>query len=934
MKSPLFFLSISLFTWSFSVFAQKPIWNDIILEEEINLSSLQTDTIGFVWGLSKNGLFQYDGLKLTNKIIRKDETLTYTSICRDKNHNYIIGTSSGEVIQYNPYSNKIINTHYINKLQSPITFMDCEDIDDNCLLLSYGNGLIWNSQSLDTLLTIENILISNEVYSAILKDNKVILATDQGIQIITKQGQNLSSEILNEDNGLGDVIISNIIEHDGKMLASNYDSQIYQIDTSSLSVKTFDLPVRSKINGIKIIQKNQLLIFNNDGIYTLENNSWIKKYPNAGTQEVLDITIDEENNMWVCSSGNKLSKANLQFELIPNTIDKSQAILKINNQFWIGSSEGLYIVEGLNKTKVLDKNITCLKMIEGDILVGTYSFGILILDKKGQIIGSIDGWENNPKQSVLYIYLKEKLLYISSLTGVIKMKWSKNNGLYSTSEYQNLNNQLGPGYIYQILENQGVLYFATDRQGIKILRKDSLQHITHFDNENTHTLGSIYSMTKCDAGRIWFSSSTGYIGYEENGKVYNINNERFIQDPYTSLITSADQKIIMARNYAIDIYDPQSGHYLYFNDISHSTDQELYLNSFTQDDDNIYLAKPKGVLKIEGFQNQKTYPECTINQVMVNLIDVGKKNSFSEDQNNLEFKYSAAWMTDPERITYQYILEGLDDNWRNTRDQRAVYPMLRPGKYVFKIKASVDGRFTHEQTNSFQFNVKQPFYKTWWFISLVLLFVGAAIRKWRNERKKVRLQKEDLNKKRIEAQLISLQTQLNPHFLFNSFNTLIGLIEEDPSKGITFTEKLTDFYRNILEMGKNDLIPLKDEIQLLDTYIHLIKERFGEQLQIDVLFEDIDSFKIPPLTLQLLIENAVKHNVVSSKNPLHIVIKQNGKNVTIKNKKLPKYGNSKGTGIGLENIKKRHTLNNLTPPKIEQSDEYFTVTIYLNNMEE
>ncbi|MCF6356465.1 MAG: histidine kinase [Draconibacterium sp.] len=182
--------------------------------------------------------------------------------------------------------------------------------------------------------------------------------------------------------------------------------------------------------------------------------------------------------------------------------------------------------------------------------------------------------------------------------------------------------------------------------------------------------------------------------------------------------------------------------------------------------------------------------------------------------------------------------------------------------------------------------------------------------------------------------MISLQTQLNPHFLFNSFNTLIGLIEVNPEKGITFTEKLTDFYRNILEVGKNDLILLKEEILLLDTYIHLIRERFGEQLNIVININDIESYKIPPLTLQLLIENAVTHNTVSSKKPLHIEIKQNDKIITVTNEIMPKLGNTRGTGIGLENIKKRHTLNNLKPPTVEKSDTHFIVTIYLNKIEE
>ncbi|MCF6356464.1 MAG: hypothetical protein L3J54_01545 [Draconibacterium sp.] len=125
------------------------------------------------------------------------------------------------------------------------------------------------------------------------------------------------------------------------------------------------------------------------------------------------------------------------------------------------------------------------------------------------------------------------------------------------------------------------------------------------------------------------------------------------------------------------------------------------------------------VMQVRKFQNQKIFPECIINQVIVNLLDVVGRNTFAEDQNNLEFKYSSAWMTDPERITYQYKLEGLEENWRTTRDQSAIYPMLRPGKYIFRIKASVDGKFLNEPEKSFQFTIKKAFYKSWWFVTAI-----------------------------------------------------------------------------------------------------------------------------------------------------------------------------------------------------------------------
>ena len=909
-----------------TISAQNPIWKDIVLEET-NIKALQTDTVGFIWGLSDKGLFKYDGSNLTQKFSVQNDAISLNTFSIDHNHNFLVGTNSGSIIKYNPYTGVTFDIKVIRE-NSPITYLDCNDSNNACLILSYGMGINWTTSNIDTFLTTENLLISNEVYSAVLDQDIAVLATDQGLQILQEKQGEITSKILNQNNGLGDVIITNVIKENGYYWASNFDSQIYKIDVSSYDVSIINLPNRSKINGIKFIKPSLLAVYSDEGILFYENNIWTKKFPIQGSQKVVDISLDEENNLWICDNSTTLARANLGFELLPTMVDKAHAIVDVGNSFWIGSPDGLFIEEDNQKRKILDKIITCLKMINDDVLVGTFSSGIYILNNKGEIIKNIDGWSNNSNQSVLYLHPINDILYISSLTGVIKMQLSKNNGRYTTSNYQDLNELLGPGYVYQILDKGEDLYFATDRQGIKIIRDNTMQHITHFDNGNT--LGSIYSMTKCDADRMWFSSSIGYVGYVFDGEVYNLENERFPQDPYTSLITTSDQKIVMIRNSSIDLYDPVSQHFLYYKDIMQSSEQDLFLNCFTQQENSISLAISNGVVQIGEFKNQKTGPEPLINNVMANLQDVGEKTSFDEDQNNLEFKYSAAWMTDPERVVYQYKLEGLEESWRTTRDESAIYPMLRSGKYTFRLKCSLDGMFAQSNEKSYAFTIKQKFYKSWWFILLMILLIGGVIRKWRYEKKKVRLQKESLNKKRIEAQLISLQTQLNPHFLFNSFNTLIGLIEEDPSKGITFTEKLTDFYRDILTIGKNDLIPLNDELKLLNTYIHLIKERFGDQLIIELNIDDPYSYHIPPLTLQLLIENAVKHNVVSSKKPLIVSLLQSKSTIIVKNKICPKYGDSTGTGIGLNNIRKRHTLNNLRPPHIEQNDTYFIVTIYLN----
>ena len=182
--------------------------------------------------------------------------------------------------------------------------------------------------------------------------------------------------------------------------------------------------------------------------------------------------------------------------------------------------------------------------------------------------------------------------------------------------------------------------------------------------------------------------------------------------------------------------------------------------------------------------------------------------------------------------------------------------------------------------------------------------------------------------KQIETKLINLKAQLNPHFLFNSFNTLSGLIEIDPDRGISYIENITDFYRYILDLGDKILIPLSKEMELVTLYEQLLKERFGDGFAVSVSLTN-NAVLIPPMTIQMLIENAIKHNQLSKKRPLNVSINQNEQYIIITNNKAPKNMTVPGTGLGLRNIQDRYRLLGFDDVIIKDSKTTFSV--YLPN---
>ena len=159
----------------------------------------------------------------------------------------------------------------------------------------------------------------------------------------------------------------------------------------------------------------------------------------------------------------------------------------------------------------------------------------------------------------------------------------------------------------------------------------------------------------------------------------------------------------------------------------------------------------------------------------------------------------------------------------------------------------------------------------------------------------------------LSFQYESLKNQVNPHFLFNSLNVLTSLIPKDPDLSIAFVKKLSDVYRYVLDNQNKEVVQLNEELQFLRSFIFLQKIRFQDQLQVTIDLPEHSDILVPPLSLQMLIENAIKHNEISKENPLEITLHlENEEYLVIRNNLQMKNKPVESSGIGLENIKARY----------------------------
>lgn len=189
---------------------------------------------------------------------------------------------------------------------------------------------------------------------------------------------------------------------------------------------------------------------------------------------------------------------------------------------------------------------------------------------------------------------------------------------------------------------------------------------------------------------------------------------------------------------------------------------------------------------------------------------------------------------------------------------------------------------------------------------------------------------ESLKRESLDAQLDALKTQVNPHFLFNNLNTLASVIPEDPAKAVAFVQQLSKLYRHILEVKDETSIPLREELDVLRAYVFLLKTRFGDNLEVNIKVPDEKlEQKIAPLSLQILMENAIKHNIVTSSRPLNIeVFTQNG-SLLVSNNLQVKNQLNESTGIGLENIRNRYRLLGNRNVEVTNNGNSFTVSVPL-----
>ncbi len=924
------------------------------------INTLYKNSEGLVYAGTTVGLLSFDGLNFRNVPFSKAaNTDTVTAVFQDNQEQLWVGFRNGRLARKMNNRLEYFEPEEGTPRSSITSFL--QDRQNNIWFSTNDEGIYYFANKHLYLIDTADGMSDTHIHAMVLAENgDVLAATDQGINCCSVSGSKKTVKVIGPKNGLPDYYVTCIIPAGKDRFWIGLQEKgfcLYDHTTGQITVPAAATDWKyGQINSLLWLQNRLWIATDENGLLYQPGFSLTVNPANMGEQvqgKINNLAVDNEGNIWMSTANELICTAGEKLELLP-LYDKAlyetihSVMSDYQNNIWVSTNGGVleYLsVNGSYNSKRFrigelnnKSDITSLYQDpHHNIWIGTMGSGIFILDP---VSGQYRNLTENPllkNASILSITGNGNTVCAGGLEGVAMIfelhEYNKHiSERYSFTNYNNITN-IGNNYIYYILkDSRGRIWFGTDGKGITVLDKGKF---THYGMESGLKDDHIFSFAEDKNGDIWFNTDNAGI-YRFNGSSFiNYNSANGISDLRISTIkTDRLGNVIIVNKKGFDVLHPQTGTICYYNN-KQGIPEEINTDVGTVAQDtsgNILFSTAQGIVKYTPVNNTLNYPKTIIETVQLFLQDIDryKPGSFRYDENSITFNFTGVYYTDPDQIRYQYKLEGLDSAWILTRDRKISFLQLQPGKYTFHVRSSLNDDFTTADEATYSFVIETPLWKRWWFIILTVLVIAGLIYLYIRSREKQLKKMQLLQQEKIQFQFQVLRNQVNPHFLFNSFNTLISAIEENPKAAVDYVEQLSGFFRNIVNYRDKDVITLEEEINMVQTYFYLQQKRYGESLKLDIRIttEAKRNTYIPPLTLQLLLENAIKHNAISKETPLLVKLYMEQDKWLIMNNNInPKLSQEASSGMGLQNIINRYNLLSHEPVRIDNNGIEFNVTL-------
>lgn len=922
-----------------------------------------SDSRGFLWFGTRNGLYRYDGKNLLSFKNNPFDSTSLSdniivSISEDK-YGYIWSITSLSILnKLNPKTGKFIRYKldkndllmYKIKRNLPISYYDVSIFNDslsnlwlitNCILKQFDyeqNKFIKfdpKNSKIDSLLD-HYIFLDYEISS----DGYLYLITAMTTSYYEKEKPYylLSINLRNNQYSITNICTSEFIRFNGKdssdlyLISFGRKNKQFIYNTLSKEIKELKLNIDKQweLKGFKLLPyyyNNQLFIKvfhpkaninkalkSYSGIYYLKDSNFTYNKNNQITHYYFDKVIflsqlGKSVNLFINDDllWERTNEGVIKINTKTNKIFSSRNVSKDNkslsnkyvrsiwvdnfNSIYIGTDNGLNLYDTMqqNWKRIYSTNHSFRKFkniinviyqdYDGKILLGTYK-GILYYDIPTKTLKDykvINHKANDDRQESIWSILRDKNRNLWIGTASALFKYNKENQL--VDYYDTKNSSLSNNKIWSLYQDKrDNIWIGTDYGLNRYLpdKNDFEVYLPRENDKNSICGVMIWSITEDNSNNLWFGVYGGGISkydYKHNNFNSLTSAQGLPNETIVSIIFDNDNNLWLGTSNGLIKYNQQKktfseyisneefqGNFYSFHSASKTLKGELIFGS----SQGISLFNPQNLnfnTKIPKIVVSKLFIKDSLASI---LIEDNDTINLKWDFGYLTFHISSLDFTNPKLNQYAYKIEGVNDKWILLGNQNILtFSDLEPGNYIIKLESSNNNDVWNEEGIKVYLNIFPPFWKTNWFkitvYSTIILVIIFAFYYFNKQRKK----QEATKRKIISLKLLAVQSQLNPHFIFNCLNSILNLIlHRDNDKAIEYLNKFARLLRKVLENSREIMIPLDEAIKQMRIYLDLELLRFKNQFNYSISLDsniDCNEILIPILLLQTYIENSIKH---------------------------------------------------------------------------
>jgi ligand-binding sensor domain-containing protein len=953
--------------------------------------ALSQDSRGFMWFSSRAGLNRFDGYSVKSySYIAGDSTSLPTSLSRamspDSSGGFLVGLEDG-MLEYNANTDRFTP---VKALEGTWVF-HIEPINKTTVFISTRKGLVkYNPVTKKAYFYKDGPVdvLKGRVFSFERKENFLFFIGNGGVYRL-----NTTTEQINKINIPfieGMPLMAMTIDHKKNywlmlgdkeaVVKVSPDLQQYEVyseffESGKNTIGNFTSMISDKKGRVWITTQLDGLLFYNERLNKFERilHDPLKVWT-PSTNLHSSAYCDKDGVMWIAGNNgvNYFNPDRNLFHIIPvfnKDVDiRNRRVARIatedkNGKLWFGTIDGLVKYDPVtNQYREWNNRDDKEPMIHFNSVRG------VLCDDENNI------WVATGRGINQYLQKENKMIFYTSKDSIPAVFYfsadkdrngnfwfasrdgdgfyyynTKEKKFHSIRSFPGLSRFAGNGGRKLFHDSKGRYWLGFNGTGLAMYDAagDKSHHwVASTNGQHGISGNSIVDITEDKKGIVWISTFTGLTSIDpvtQTIKNYNQTNG-LINNSASAIAVDAQNRLWIATGAGLMMFDSSRTYFTSFG-LQHglpSIEFPEHAASLLSDGD-VMMPTQNGFVRFSPQQFTKEHKQLV--PFFTSFALSGKQAHallqdeivLKHDENFFTIGFAAINYENASGTWYAYKLDGVDKDWKYTQNRFADYTKLPGGNYTFHVKASDDRMEWNCSEKTINIHIATIFYKTWWFRLLILFaaigLVYAFYRyRIRQQQKLLELQGKAqlLEKEKVMVMYESLKQQLNPHFLFNSLTSLSGLIQTDQKMAGNFLEQMSKIYRYILKNRDSELVSLKEELAFVQVYINLQKTRFKEGLQVKInVNEDELHKKIAPVTLQNLVENAMKHNIIDLDTPLIIEIASDDGYLLVKNNLQKKNMVETSNKQGLASLQSLYQYLSRRPVLIEETTSEFIIRIPL-----